>query len=1822
MIKMNRLCRLCAVAVFALLARLHAADAVWIGATGSWNDPAMWQGGALPGTGDAAFFSGAGGTVTVPNGMPFSLSALTFNTNNLARNWTLTGETNTLTAPALCTVSNGNVYIWNALTGTDGLTKDGKGILCLNAPTNLFSGKVQSLNGDLFAETDRSLGLVPAAFEPDALTLNGGSLGNYTGLLTLHPNRGVTAGPSGAYLFGRSVGGGTEVAAPITGAGPLLIVQESAAVTLANPANDYAGGTVVGAAGPGIYANAGAQATLRLGADEVIPHGAGKGVLTLNGQRKAVLDLNGHSETVNTLSVTGDLALVNSAGAPGLLHAGLDNAGMVINGVIHEGATLDKIGSGNLSFFATGDSGGDIRISDGALVFATGSALGTTTFMMDGGSLAMTDWLAGLEENRASIPDGAIHLDAAHTASGVRPTTLMANAGSFGYPNYTQYRYAGHWHVPAAGTYSFAKAFDDGGYLAIDGIELLRNNSASAVAVTQNVALAAGWHTVDIAVSQGSGGVGPRTSDGFSAGIMFDPANGPFTNAAEVAASARRFEDPGDGSVLRTVPLGTSAQTVRARLELVQNATFDRSGTAAPLLWAGDLVEASGASGTPVLTVTGGVEPFRVGNPDRPAVFGIDVNDANGVVFRDKTWLLSLPGSSTWAITPGADMAAGTPGVLGTGAQTLTDYSLRIPRADALGTGGESVTVGGSDLAVWFDATRETGGRLYDDPDYAFTAAHDVTLSGIGSTVGFDGAGTVTHTGTISGTGTLIKNGDGDAALTGVNSFTGDIALHAGRLLVSEDAALGDSANTITLTDGTLGITGTGPLTLTRTLTSSAGVLDVSASVALTLDGALSGSLSKQGDGALTLGGTLSNSSLDLAVDEGVAILDKIDAPSVRHILRVAPQAEVRLAGSGGNQISGNVTLTGGTMDLNGASESVGRLDSAVLASTVTNSGATPATLTVGEGNVSSRFIGALADGAAVSGLTKTGTGTFWVAGAAGTPSATGGLRIEGGILVLGGGIRFIRFSPLQTRVADSQPSLAEFQLLRDGVPIPWPVGTSWNASSTSGTNNSSHVYDGNSRTFWQCGSAAGWVRVNLPAPLLFNGYRWYTGVNSANDPVAWTIDVSADAANWFTADTRTNQAAQITYNRGVLAGAYTLDGTAWPMDAIAPQCGVEIAAGATLTAQLWHETLGALSGAGAVQLDDAATLNVADLSIFTGAFTGRGRAVLGANAAINVPSLTDRITVIGGAADAVTVGANGERLFAAAVMDGASPVGLVKQGSGLTSAADAGSRYTGDTRVEQGTLAVQPNVWRFRYVRFNPTSAVNDGVDSYGFEMSFAEFQLLRNGQVVPYPSGTTATAPSSGTHTDDKPGNAINGVLSDRWLTRPIPNPLTIDTQTGITFDAYRWHTSTDAATPGRTPDAWSVEGSDDGVTWFTLDSRADVAFVGTGKPVGPYLLRPARFELPPEHWAATNATAATLAGVTAQYLRFTVHAARNEVNTSDFGSSGFSFAELRLMTNGAPVLYPAETTVYAPGGSYNSLGTYPFPPERVVDNDVSGSSNNRWYSDVMINPLVVNMGRPVSFDAYGLYTSYNVANRDPVSWTLEISNNKSEWHVIDCRTNETITTDRAALAGPWALDIPAGQLATDVIPDASRTRIAAGATLLLAAGALETVGPLSGTGTVALAAGASLTINAFEEAVFEGTFTGDGALAVSNGVQALHGAALDGVTNLVLAAGGILTGDATHDGDLAVSFAGGAYRGSIDVTGALSVAGDAVYALPEDADLPYTLTLFTYASADAATRTALAAGAETLSVPDGYVATVRVTDHSATLSVSAPGLILLLR
>jgi hypothetical protein len=217
-----------------------------------------------------------------------------------------------------------------------------------------------------------------------------------------------------------------------------------------------------------------------------------------------------------------------------------------------------------------------VRVAAGDFSFSQASALGGLTVVLDGGVLTMTETQPGLLETVGS--SSVISLSVPMAATGVRLGTIKGFVDANGFAGATQYGYSGQWYVPAPGVYSFGKAFDDGAYLSLDGQVLLNNSVYNNFVVTQNVAVSAGWHAVDVRFSNGSGGVGPRNN--YLAGIIFDPNNTSLTNYADIVA-AQRFEDPGDGSVLRTAPLGTSTSVVRARLELAQSGTLDRSGTSA-----------------------------------------------------------------------------------------------------------------------------------------------------------------------------------------------------------------------------------------------------------------------------------------------------------------------------------------------------------------------------------------------------------------------------------------------------------------------------------------------------------------------------------------------------------------------------------------------------------------------------------------------------------------------------------------------------------------------------------------------------------------------------------------------------------------------------------------------------------------------------------------------------------------------------------------------------------------------------------------------------------------------------------------------------------------------------------------------------------------------------------------------------------------------------------------------------------------------------------------------------------------------------------------
>ncbi len=1672
---MKNMRRIVGVGMMVMAFAARAADGVWTAGSGVWTNTEKWAAGVLPDAGGAAAFTGSGGTVTVPAGYPFNLSALYFNTNGVVLNWTLMGETNALVAPALVRIDNpiNTLFMNAAMAGINGFQKTGDGTLKITTTNPLLSGSVQVLGGRLLIRADDNLGQVPASYQADALVLDTGAIGNDDPTLTLALTRGVTLGAGGGYLFGRN-GNDMVMASPITGAGSLYVNMQTGYVVLSNTNNNYTGDTVIGASGPGY--SGGQLAVLKLGADEVLPHGAGAGGLVIDGTQKGVLDLNGKTETVNRLTGLGAAVLANSSSLTGVLRAGADDSDTIFSGSLQAGAVLDKIGTGTLTYSNMAASAGSIRISDGAVRAASAQSLGTVTVIMAGGTLKT-------------------------------------------------------------------------------------------------------------------------------------PVQGP-------------------------------PQRFAASLLLATNGVLDRTLATAAIVWGGDVAAADGVTNTTLLTVSGGSEPFSIGATNRSVVFNADVADPNGVLFRDRVWLARLPLSSTWSIAPGADLTIGNAGLLGTGAMTLTNFSVRLPATDALGVGGETVTVGGISNAVWFDATRLAGPAVTNDPSYAFTASNSVILSGTSARVGFGGAGTVTYTGSVSGSGTLVKSGSGDAVLATANTFTGDIQLNAGSLRVSDDGQLGNSANPLMLAGGYLGNASGANVTLPRTVQATAGGFDVQ-DASLNLSGVVSGTASKRGGGTLTLSGSSANPALDLAVTQGAALLSKSGASAVRN-LTVAPSGTARLAGTGGNQISGNVTLTGGALDLNGFSETVGRLDSAALASSVTNGGASAAVLTVGEGGVGGTYYGALADGASL-GLTKTGTNLFTLAGAAGTQTASGGLRAEGGTLALGTGVRYVRVSPGTARAPGTLPAMGEFQLLFKGRPLAWPAGTTNIVTSSSSTNVAVRLIDNNSRTYWQAGSLPASATIDMKRTVLCDGYRWYTCSDvSDRDPLNWTVEVSADNANWFMADARTNQTVVTT--RGTLASARAFTG-AWPNDAVSSASGLYVASGAVVRVTLPEESVAGLTGSGEVALAAGASLRVADAGSYAGTVSGEGRLLLGGNASLGVPSAASVVNVVndGPFAAAVTVGANNEPLFGAALADGSSALGLTKQGSGTLTMVDAGSTYSGDTRVEAGTLNVQAPMWRFRYIRFNPSMTVNNNVPFASYALCISEFQLTSNGVSVAYPVGSTATTLYAN-NTGSPSSNAINGLTtgSDRWLSPVIPNPLTIDAKSAVTFNGYRWFTSgNNAGDYNRAPTAWTVEGSYDGITWMTLCGESGVPIPGftanVGNEVGPFLASPARFKLTADFYAETNSAALKLAAVSARYLRFTPTAARNEVGTFDFGSSGFQLAELQLLRDGVPVSYPAGTLATASGGSYANS----YPPGKAVDGDIVGSVNNRWYSDVMVNPLTVDMQQAVAFNAYRWYTAYNTPNRDPVGWTLEVSNNTTNWYTVDVRTNQTVTTDRNVAAGTWALDLPAGQRAADTIPDASRTLVATGATLRLDAGS-ETVGPLSGTGTVTLVQGAMFGINGFTNAAYAGGITGtgtvvktgvavqtlsgalafSGALLVNAGTLDLAGATLNGVTNIVLRSGGELAGAAAVNGNLTIAAEGGATRANLAVTGALTVTGTLKLALPAGAVMPYAQRLFAFGSADAATRAALHASAGTLAVPVGFAASVHVTADAAYLSVSAPGTVLLVR
>ncbi len=406
-------------------------------AAGAWGTPANWSLGTVPVAEDDVVINlTAGGAMSIGGNRPAATLGITatgadatFNTADGPHTVTVTGAT---------TFHNAATIVWgsttaanNVILGTTSFTKTGAGYLEMNGSntignaflragttgirnaTSLGTGNITlgdtsgsagatlriaggiTLARPVILETGATgtlridtLGASSAAFSGGAtgtnnlqitstnagtFTVNTGAI-NHTGNLELR-NLGTTG--NGTVNVNAAIGANVGNVGVFRDAG----VGSGSVVVLNNSGNAYSGNTTV---------NSGA--TLRLAIANVIPDGAGKGNVLIDG----TLDLR-NNETINGLSGSG--IITRGAAGASTLTAGGNGASSTFSGTIQNGfgtMALTKAGSGTLTLDTANTHTGTTTVGSGAgiLAISHGSALG-------GGTAALA---------KAGVSDGTLEL--------------------------------------------------------------------------------------------------------------------------------------------------------------------------------------------------------------------------------------------------------------------------------------------------------------------------------------------------------------------------------------------------------------------------------------------------------------------------------------------------------------------------------------------------------------------------------------------------------------------------------------------------------------------------------------------------------------------------------------------------------------------------------------------------------------------------------------------------------------------------------------------------------------------------------------------------------------------------------------------------------------------------------------------------------------------------------------------------------------------------------------------------------------------------------------------------------------------------------------------------------------------------------------------------------------------------------------------------------------------------------------------------------------------------------------------------------------------
>ena len=701
------------------------------------------------------------------------------------------------------------------IIGTGTLTKTGPGELRyqgLGLPNTTFS-KLVILEGlyrlgfnqgiQEAQGGERGFGAVPGSFTPDAITLNGGSIGQSFNV-TLHANRGITLGTNGGTF--NTTAGTMTVPGTITGSGNLTNVGAGTASLVLAGANTYTGTTTVAAGtlalGSAVFASGSILST-----PSIDVNNAAFSLNSTAGNADRVGDATPVALRVGTMSITGNAAadttesigvltlgsgrnivtVASAAGrvttlAPASLSRGTQNATALIRGT-----NLSQTAATNVARVVLGDGGASLSLV-GTNTLNNGTASDATQ------AVKIVPYLFG-DTSTTGTGNGFVTYD---TTLGLRVLTAAQTTPLTA--GYTTAANPDNASVTADLTLTGASSVTVNSLL-FSGTAASTLSSSSPNTLTVNSGAVATTGALDYSfdgsfsgLALGNGeGVVTVTSNRLTIGTPMSVTNGGGLTKAGTgtlsltAANTYTGVTTITGGVLEMGhPAALSANTVRingTRLAIAPDTTIANAIVIGPNSGVAGRGLIEPMSGTATLTGSIAINNNAVAGGHFSAPVGTTLNVAGVITAPPAVTVTSRIGNvvfsgggtgySTLQIQEGAVSIGATNGIATT---AIVDVASSNP--GSLDLNGFDQTLAG--LA----RTSNTAGR--DATVQNFGAPKTLTLNVAGQ-VSFAGTvATASTTGNaiITGELSLVKNGVGTQTLSGggSNSYTGSTTINAGIL--------------------------------------------------------------------------------------------------------------------------------------------------------------------------------------------------------------------------------------------------------------------------------------------------------------------------------------------------------------------------------------------------------------------------------------------------------------------------------------------------------------------------------------------------------------------------------------------------------------------------------------------------------------------------------------------------------------------------------------------------------------------------------------------------------------------------------------------------------------------------------------------------------------------------------------------------------------------------------------------------------------------------------------------------------------------------------